>query len=121
MRIIIQVVAIVIFGYIAEILLPWYSIAFVALVFGYLINSGSNFLGGFLGVVTLWGIKLLKIQAVAASDLADRVSLILPVSETWILIVITLLIGGLVGGFAATTGGLLRQKKNKDLYYYPRR
>jgi hypothetical protein len=116
MRIIAQIIAIVLVGYVAEILLPWYSIAFVAFVFGYSLNSGWNFISGFLGVATLWGIKLFKITSVAATDFVDRVALILPVNETWVLITVTLVIGGLVGGLAATTGGLLRRKR-KPAYY----
>lgn len=115
MKIIIQIVAIVLAGYLAEILLPWYSIAFVAFIAGYALNSGWNFLSGFLGVAALWGIKLFKITSVASTDLAGRVAAILPVKETWVLIAVTLLLGGLVSGLAATSGGLMR-KKRKPAY-----
>lgn len=111
MKIIAQITGIVLLGYVAEALLPWYSIAFVAFVMGYWLNSGWNFTSGFLGVAILWGIKLFKITSVAATDLAHRVAAILPVKETWVLIMVTILIGGVVGGLAATTGGLLRRKK----------
>ena len=97
-------------------MLPWYSIAFVAFVFGYWLNSGWNFVSGFFGVATLWGIKLFKITSVAANDFVSQVAAILPVKETWVLIVATLFIGGMVGGLAATTGGLMRRRK-KPAYY----
>jgi hypothetical protein len=118
MKILVQVIAIVIIGYLAELILPWYSIAFVAMVFGYLINSESNFLGGFAGVAILWGLKIWKITAVAATDLPARVAELFPVKETWILIVVTLFLGGLVGGFAAVAGASLRVKKKNKGYYY---
>ncbi len=116
MRIIIQIVGIVLLGYIAVTFLPWYSIAFVALVMGYAVPSRTSFLGGFLGVVALWGIKLFKITSVAASPLAEKVAAILPVGEVWLLVTVTLIIGGLVGGMATLTGSLLRPAKRKSYY-----
>jgi hypothetical protein len=116
MKFVAQVLAILLLGYIAEIMLPWYSIAFVAFIAGYWLHTGWNFISGFVGVAALWGIKLFKITSVAASDLADKVAIIFPVKETWILIAVTLFLGGLIGGLATTTGGLLRRKK-RQVYY----
>ena len=117
MKLIPQILAIVVVGFLAQLFLPWYSIAFVAFVFGYFLYSESNFLGGFIGVLILWAIKIFFTLNGAATDLADRMALIFPFKEKWIMIVVTLLIGALVGGMAALTGGYLRPKREKSFRY----
>jgi len=116
MRIVIQIIAIILIGYLAELFLPWYAVAFVALVFGYYLSSESNFLGGFLGVGLLWLMKILLITSMASTDFASKVAQLFPVKEKWLLILVTVLLGGLVGGFAALTGGLARRKPQKNNY-----
>jgi hypothetical protein len=117
MKLIPQVVAIMLVGFLAQLFLPWYSIAFVAFVFGYVLYSESNFLGGFVGVLLLWAIKIFFTLNNAATDLADRMALIFPFKEKWIMIMVTLLIGGLVGGMAALTGGYFKPKSKKSYRY----
>ena len=112
-----QIIAIALLGFVAELLLPWYSIAFVAFVMGYWLYSESYFLGGFLGVVLLWGIRIAFVLNGAATDLADRMALIFPFKEKWVLIGVTLLVGGLVGGLAALSGGLLKPRKRRRYGY----
>jgi hypothetical protein len=116
MRLYLQIPAIILFGYVFELFLPWYSVAFVALVFGYLLDSESNFIGGFLGVALLWGIKIFLITSSSSVDLAAKVALIMdPIREKWILILVTLILGGLVGGLACVTGASARKQKKE--YY----
>ena len=110
MRLIPQILAIALLGFVAELILPWYSIAFVAFVLGYWFSSESNFLGGFIAIALLWGIKIAVVLNGAATDLADRVALIFPFKERWILILVTLLIGAVVGGLSSMTGGMLKKK-----------
>jgi hypothetical protein len=50
----------------------------------------------------------------AAMPLAEKVAAIFTISKT-VLIALTALLGGLVGGFAALSGSLLKPKKSK--YY----
>lgn len=112
MRIYLQVPAIILFGYVFEAFLPWYSIAFVALVFGYLLDSESNFIGGFLGIALLWMLKIFLLTNSASVDLASKVAQIMePIGSKTMLTIITLVIGGLVGGLAAVTGASLRPKE----------
>jgi hypothetical protein len=111
MRIFIQIIAIVFLGFILELFLPWYVIALVAFLFGYLFESESNFLGGFLGVAILWLIQIGIVVLSSSSTLLEKVSRIFPVKESWILVLITALIGGLVGGFACLSGAMLRKTR----------
>jgi len=116
MKMLLQIIAIVIFGYIAEYFLPWYSIAIIAFVFGFLLRSNANFLAGLIAIALLWGFEMWMIDSIASTDLASRVSMILPIKQKWILITVTLFMGGLVGGFASLTGSLLRTKRKKSYY-----
>lgn len=118
MRLIPQILAIALLGLVAELMLPWYSVAFVAFVFGYWLSSESNFLGGFLGVILLWGVKIAWVLNGAATDLASRMAQIFPFKETWIMVTVTLLIGGLVGGLSALTGGMLKGKRRRGGYSF---
>jgi hypothetical protein len=112
MRLYLQIPAIILFGWLLALMLPWYSVAFVAFVFGYLLDSESNFIGGFLGVAILWGLKIFFTTYHGSVDLASKVAQIMdPIKEKWILILITLVIGGLVGGFACVTGATLKPKR----------
>jgi hypothetical protein len=114
MRLYLQVPAIILFGYIFALFLPWYSVAFVAFVFGYALDSESNFLGGFMGVALLWALKIYLTTDSSSVDLASKVAQILPVQEKWILILVTLVLGGLVGGFACVTGASAKVRRNES-------
>jgi hypothetical protein len=112
MRLYLQIPAIILFGFVFELFLPWYSVAFIAFVFGYLLDSESNFVGGFLGVAILWAIKIFLISNSAGVDFAGKVAQVLePIGEKWILVLVTLLLGGLVGGLACVTGASLKVRK----------
>jgi MFS family permease len=116
MRFAIQVLLIMIFSSILELLLPWWSVAFAAFIGGVLVNSRSNFLAGFFGVGLLWAITSVIIDITASSDLTERVASVFMLNKP-LLFLVTALLGGLVGGFAAMAGGALRKERNKVKYY----
>lgn len=108
MKFILQLFGIILLAYVLELFMPWYSIAFAAFVMGYALRSKANFLAGFLGIALLWTIKAWLIDSGSESDLADRVSHIFSLSgKEWLMLVMAI-VGGLVGGFAAVTGALVR-------------
>jgi len=100
---IVQVIIIALLGYLLELFLPWWSIAIAAALGGTFLRSQANFWAGFLGIGTLWLLAALLIDLTSPSQLADRVAPILMMNKTFLLIV-TCLIGALVGGFASLTG-----------------
>jgi hypothetical protein len=116
MRLYIQIPAIILFGYIFELFLPWYSIAFVAFAFGYILDSESNFIGGFLGIAFLWALMIFFITNNAAVDLTAKVAEIMAVGEKWIVILVTLALGGLVGGFACVSGASAKMRRKEGYY-----
>lgn len=111
MKFILQVFGIIVLAYLLEIFLPWYSIAVAAFAMGYLFRSRANFLAGFLGIALLWTVKAWLLNSASVSDLADRVAHIFSLSgKEWLLLVMAI-VGGMVGGFAALAGALLKPKR----------
>jgi len=106
----IQTVAILVLAYVLELYLPWYYIAVDAFVMGYLLKSKLNFLAGFLAIAILWFVKAWITDSSATTDFTQRIAAVftLPTKE-WLFLA-TAVIGGLVGGFGALTGSLLKRK-----------
>ena len=118
MKFIVQTIAILITAYILELISPWYCIALAAFVFGYSLKSNANFLAGFVAIAGLWLLQmgLTDLKAPGDLNLAEAVSRIFPLNSKALLYVITAFLGGLVGGFAALTGSLLKPKKKRGYY-----
>lgn len=110
MRFTVQMVVIVVLGVFLELFLPWWSVALAAFVGGALVNTRMNFLGGFLAISALWLGKAMIMDLSTDSDLTARVAMIFMLHSKTLLVLLTMLLGGLVGGFAAMTGGALRKK-----------
>ena len=108
MKFLVQFVAILFFSHLLDLFLPWYSIALSAFVVGYFLRSKYNFLAGFLAIATLWVFNAWLIDSSTTSDLATRVAKIFGLDHVLLLYLLMACIGGLVGGFAALTGALLR-------------
>jgi hypothetical protein len=114
MKFVIQIVAIIVLALVLELFMPWWSIAIAAFIIGYVLKSKANFLAGLLGIALLWALKAWILDSSAAAPLAERVAAIFSLT-TITLILVTAIIGGLVGGFAAMAGASLRKEKRR--YY----
>lgn len=95
--------------FIVQYFLPWWTMAIVAMVVGYSFHNGGtrSFAAGFLGAGLLWLGMAYYLDFTTHSILTDKMNNLLPLN----VFVLTSLIGGLVGGFAALTGTLMRGKK----------
>lgn len=111
MKFILQVFGIVVLAHMFEIFLPWYSIALAAFIMGFIFKSKANFLAGFLGIALLWLFKAWLMNSASTTDLADRVAHIFSLDRKEWLFLLMAIVGGLVGGFSALTGALLKSKK----------
>ena len=109
MKIFIQVVAIIFMAHLLAMFLPWYCIAIAPFILGYLLKSERNFLAGFLAIAILWMFNAWLLDASSSSDLPQRVAMIFSLQRTALLYLLMGTLGGLVGGFAALTGSLLRK------------
>jgi hypothetical protein len=94
--------------FVLQYFLPWWTMALGAFAMGYLFsNSGfTSFAAGLLGVALLWLVMAYYIDMTTDSILTDKVAKILPMN----VFILTSLVGGLVGGFAALTGAVLKSK-----------
>jgi hypothetical protein len=57
----------------------------------------------------LWFGLILKINAANDNILVERVSLIMGIGGSFVLVILSCVIGAITGGLAATTGSLLRK------------
>ena len=91
--------------------LPWWCIAIAGFISAVMIGQspGRSFLGGFIGIFLLWSLLAWWIDIQNHSILSHKIAMILPLSgNSFLLILVTAIVGGLVGGLAAATGSLLR-------------
>jgi hypothetical protein len=109
MKFLLQTLATIIGCFIVQYFLPWWTMALIALVAGYVFhNSGKvSFASGFLGAGLLWLAMAYYMDVTTQSILTDKVNKLFPLN---VFIMMTI-IGGLVGGFSALTGTLMRGKK----------
>jgi hypothetical protein len=114
MKFLIQIIFILILGYLLELFLPWWSVAIAAALGGLIFNTRSNFGAGILAIGLLWMLKALITDAGSNVELADRVAMLLQVKQKSLLLLVTFLLSGLVGGFAAMAGSALRRNKKKS-------
>lgn len=91
--------------------LPWWSVAVATFVVGLFATQRPRtaFFSGFAAIFLLWAGLCVMINGANGGILAARVSEILPLGgSVFLLIFATAFTGGLVGGLASLTAGLLR-------------
>jgi len=114
MRLLVSIFLIALFSFIAGRYLPWYSLALVAFLVALLLPQGllKSFLSGFLGIFLLWGGLALWIDTRNQHVLSRKIAEVLPLGgNSLLLILVTALVGALVGGFAALSGASLRANR----------
>ena len=112
MKILLAVLLIAIFSYLACLYLPWWNIAIIAFLTALFIPliPGYAFLAGFLGIFLMWAIVALWWDIKNESILSHKIAQLFPLGgSSFLLIMVTALVGGLVGGFAAMSGSSLRK------------
>lgn len=102
---------IAILSLILQFFLPWWIIAIIAFGAAYWKASSGKiaFLSGFLAILTLWTIMSAFIHIRTGGVLSDRIAALFFLPSPLLLIIVTALIGGLVGGMAALSGFFARQ------------
>ena len=91
---------------------PWWEIAVASFIVSMIIpqQRWDSFLSGSLGVFFLWGILSWWIDFKNNSILSQKIAQVLPLGGSpYLLILVTALIGGIVGGFAALTASYIRK------------
>lgn len=103
-------------AFIAGLYFPWWSLAIAALAVAALIHQKpwKAFLSGFLGLFLLWGGLALWINIKNDGVLAVKVASLLPLGgSAYLLIIVTGVLAGAIGGLAALAGSYLRSSSGK--------
>lgn len=127
MKFLIHTFIIIILTAILQMFLPWWALMIASFIVSFFVYNtrSKSFFSGFLGVGILWIAYASYIDANTSSILTSKVAqifnfppTILTLPNTFFLILITGLIGGIPAGFSALTGHLFRefftQKEFKD-------
>lgn len=115
MKFLIAFILTALLSYAAGFYLPWWSIAITAFAVAALIPQQPlrAFLTGFLALFVLWIVLALFIDMNNDHLLSMKISELLFKSHSHALIMsVTGLVAGLVGGFAALAGAYLRKNKS---------
>lgn len=108
----IQLILIVILGLLAQLVLPWWSVAIVA----FLVclwqsqSAGQAFLHGFSGVALVWLGYALLIYLRTGEDFIGRMGeLLFKMNNAVLPLLATGFLGGLVGGLSGLSGFFVRR------------
>lgn len=114
MKFIITILLTIILALAFGLYLPWWSIAIAAFAVSVAIpqKPGLAYISGFLGLFLLWGGLACWIDIKNQHILSQRIAQLFSLQNaSWMLVVITALLGAVVAGFAALTGSYLRYRK----------
>lgn len=108
----IQLILIVVLGLLAQLVLPWWSVAIIA----FLVclwrsqSAGQAFTYSFYGVALVWMGYALLIYAKAGGDFIGRMGeLLFKVNNASLPTLATAILGGVVGGLSGLSGFYVRQ------------
>ena len=118
MKFIVAIILTALLSFIAGLYFSWWTIAIAAFLVSVIFNQKAwkAFAAGFLGLLLLWSGLSFWIDMKNESILSARIGELLGIgNNTFLLILITGFIGGLVAGFAALSGSYLRARKDKAI------
>ena len=119
MRFLLSVLLMILFSFIAGLFLPWWGLAIICFAVALLVRQspGRSFLAGFVSILVLWGLLAAWIDAANEHVLSGKIAQLFKLGNAPILLVlITALVGALVGGFAALSGSFLRPARRRSHY-----
>ena len=96
--------------------LPWWIVAIAAFLSALSIGRtpGRSFLSGFAAVFIVWTVLALFKSIPNDNMLAGRVVQLFPIPHNWVLLLlITAVVGGIIGGMAALSGVLMKKAFEK--------
>ncbi|MCU0317869.1 MAG: hypothetical protein MUC61_00815 [Amoebophilaceae bacterium] len=110
MKFLIQVFLTILMSYVAEQFLPWWTIGVCAAIVAMFLplNGVTAYLGGFTAISLLWMVTATLIDVRTNAVLSTKVAPLLGFQSTTLLVVLTGLVGGIVGGLGALSGQKLR-------------
>ena len=112
MKFFISIILTGLLAFVIDLYLPWWGIAIAAFLVAALIHQPPRFsyLSGFFGIFLLWFLLSWLIDIKNESILSQKIAVLLPLGgSVFLLMLVTALIGGIVGGLAALSGSFLRK------------
>ena len=108
MRFILLVAAILLFGFITQQILPWWTILLLTGLLGLFfdLSTAQRFSAGFLAVFLLWGGYAFYLNMMNEGMLSEKMGILFGGLSGGILLLLTALLGGIIGGLGALTGSL---------------
>lgn len=122
MKVILRILLIGTLAYFAPYILPWWSLALLAGLVGFLLpgHGLNSFISGLLAGGGAWLFLAWRIDQGTNSILSSKMVQLFPISDPIYLVIISGLIGGIVAAFGSLTGTSFRQifikKKSRSLY-----
>jgi len=113
MRILTAAILTALLSFVGGLYLPWWNIAIAAFVSILLVPlaNGRAFVAGFAGVFVLWFLLALWIDIKNQHILSRKIAQIFPLGgSSFAIILVTAIIGALVGGLGALSGSYLRKR-----------
>jgi len=110
MKFILTTLAIAAASAIVQLFLPWWSLAFVAFIIGYLskLNGWAAFAAGLLGAGSVWFVYALWLNMGNESLLATKIGVMFGGLPPLALVMVAAVIAGLVGALASAGGRNLK-------------
>src|SRR5580658_3393397 len=112
MRFLLAVMLIVFLSAVTEWFLPWWMIAVVSFIVSLLITlkPGKAFLAGLVGIGIFWLVASLLHDVPNEHILSTRMAVVFHLPNYCLFILVTVFIGGLIGGLSALAGAFFRPK-----------
>jgi hypothetical protein len=109
MKLLLSILLIALLAGIAEWFAPWWSLAAAAAMVAFLLKlrPGKAFLAGFLGIGLLWLGFVLWRDIPNGHILSERLAKLFKLPNHTLFIVVTAVLGGLLGGLSAWAGAQL--------------
>lgn len=110
LKVILKIGFTAVLAFLFQTIFPWWSVVIASFLISLIISTKgfSSFMAGFIGIAMLWFFMATIVDIKTGSILSERVAAIFTLPNTWSLIIVTAIIGGLAGGFGALTGSQLR-------------
>jgi hypothetical protein len=111
MKFIVSVLLTALLAFASGLYFPWWMISVAAFSVALAVPQVpyKAFMGGFFGLFLLWMLIILNINGSNEGVLALRVSTVMGLGNSFLLVILSSLAGALTGGLAALTGSLLRK------------
>lgn len=112
MRFLVALLLTALLAFIASLYFEWWVIAIAAFIVGVMVlqKAWKAFLAGFAAIFLLWASLAKWMDNANESILSQKIASLLGLDgNSILLILITGLVGGLVGGFAALSGSYIRK------------